>query len=170
MSPSKCIVFQRGGRRTHVWGRGVEVGWNYGWMGGEIRSNPIDLGCMGAARRLAQWPGMLNMYQGREICTESRVESLKWCGFGLCMWNKQFYIHDSVAMFKKNTASSQMRLWNVCGFDLLPPAYAVKCSPHLDHRGFRFHTVIVSALQRDRCHISSRLGAPARQRAAACCN
>lgn len=29
----------------------------------EIRSNPIDLDCMGAARRLAQWPGMLNMYQ-----------------------------------------------------------------------------------------------------------
>lgn len=25
-----------------------------------------------------------------------------------------------------------MRLWNVFGFDLLPPAYAVKCSRHLD--------------------------------------
>lgn len=57
-----------------------------GACGGEIRSNPIDLDCMEAACKLAQWPGMLNMYQRREICTESRVESLKWCGFGLCMW------------------------------------------------------------------------------------
>lgn len=59
-------------------GGGILVGWG---CGGEIRSNPIDLDCMGAAHRLAQWPGMLNMYQGREICTESRVESLKRCGF-----------------------------------------------------------------------------------------
>lgn len=76
-------------------------------MGGEIRSNPIDLGCVAAGRRLAQWPGMLNMYQRREICTESRVESHKRCGFGLCMWNKSLWqapYMPALRCLRKNTA------------------------------------------------------------------